>query len=206
MTHDHPAALDDGLDFVNTLEHSADGDTDALASLELALAWLVERRLLHADDAARLLEPDSAPAAGAQSPLERVRIVRAGLRDAWDAAVEGRPANPAALEPVNDVLATRETPTIEVAPDGVRVGHRHGGDPLDEALGRTAETIVAELASGSPDRLRICANDACRWVFRDASPTGRRRWCSMASCGNRAKAARHRARRREPQSERLNGG
>jgi predicted RNA-binding Zn ribbon-like protein len=31
-------------------------------------------------------------------------------------------------------------------------------------------------------------------VFFDSSPTGRRRWCDMATCGNRAKAARHRAR------------
>ncbi|MGO9207446.1 MAG: CGNR zinc finger domain-containing protein [Candidatus Limnocylindrales bacterium] len=33
-------------------------------------------------------------------------------------------------------------------------------------------------------------------MFYDASPTGRRRWCDMASCGNRAKAARHRVRAR----------
>jgi predicted RNA-binding Zn ribbon-like protein len=31
-------------------------------------------------------------------------------------------------------------------------------------------------------------------VFYDTSRTGRRRWCDMATCGNRAKAARHRAR------------
>jgi len=33
-------------------------------------------------------------------------------------------------------------------------------------------------------------------VFYDISRTGRRRWCDMATCGNRAKAARHRARAR----------
>ena len=33
-------------------------------------------------------------------------------------------------------------------------------------------------------------------VFYDASRTSRRRWCDMATCGNRAKAARHRARER----------
>ncbi|MEO8274522.1 MAG: CGNR zinc finger domain-containing protein, partial [Chloroflexota bacterium] len=43
---------------------------------------------------------------------------------------------------------------------------------------------------------RVCANDRCRWAFFDSSPTGRRRWCDMRSCGNQAKAARHRARLR----------
>ena len=38
--------------------------------------------------------------------------------------------------------------------------------------------------------------DACSWRFVDRSPTGRRRWCDMRTCGNRAKVARHRARRR----------
>ena len=53
------------------------------------------------------------------------------------------------------------------------------------------------IASGDTDRLRVCANDQCRWIFYDSSRTGRRRWCDMATCGNRAKAARHRARQRE---------
>jgi predicted RNA-binding Zn ribbon-like protein len=39
--------------------------------------------------------------------------------------------------------------------------------------------------------LRRCANPECLWLFIDASKSGNRRWCDMASCGNRAKAARH---------------
>jgi predicted RNA-binding Zn ribbon-like protein len=31
-------------------------------------------------------------------------------------------------------------------------------------------------------------------VFFDGTKNGRRRWCDMGTCGNRAKAARHRAR------------
>jgi predicted RNA-binding Zn ribbon-like protein len=34
----------------------------------------------------------------------------------------------------------------------------------------------------------------CGWVFAD--PSGRRRWCSMAWCGNRSKVRRHAARAR----------
>jgi predicted RNA-binding Zn ribbon-like protein len=44
--------------------------------------------------------------------------------------------------------------------------------------------------------MRICANEECRWVFRDYSPAARRKWCDMSTCGNRAKAARHRERQK----------
>ncbi|MGW5875991.1 CGNR zinc finger domain-containing protein [Nocardiopsis terrae] len=47
-----------------------------------------------------------------------------------------------------------------------------------------------------PDRLRGCANPDCVLHFFDTSKNGTRRWCSMAGCGNRAKAARHHARER----------
>jgi predicted RNA-binding Zn ribbon-like protein len=41
-------------------------------------------------------------------------------------------------------------------------------------------------------RVRRCADAGCTRVFHDESKNGRRRWCDMKSCGNRAKAARHR--------------
>ncbi len=40
-------------------------------------------------------------------------------------------------------------------------------------------------------RIRQCANEQCLWLFVDESKSGTRRWCDMASCGNRAKARRH---------------
>lgn len=47
------------------------------------------------------------------------------------------------------------------------------------------------LVSGRLDRVRQCANPECLWLFLDDSRSGARRWCDMASCGNRAKARRH---------------
>jgi predicted RNA-binding Zn ribbon-like protein len=58
------------------------------------------------------------------------------------------------------------------------------------------EPLVKAIAAGETARFRICANDGCRWVFEDSSRAGRRRWCDMASCGNRAKVRRYRDRRR----------
>lgn len=45
-------------------------------------------------------------------------------------------------------------------------------------------------------RLRRCANPTCTLRFHDVSKAGGRRWCSMAICGNRAKARTHYARQR----------
>ena len=71
------------------------------------------------------------------------------------------------------------------------------GDRLDQARAAVAGSFAHFLADDAADRLRVCANDGCRWLFVDRSPTGRRRWCDMRTCGNQAKVARHRARLRE---------
>ena len=52
------------------------------------------------------------------------------------------------------------------------------------------------LAGPRRARVRTCANPQCRWLFLDDSKAGTRRWCSMSSCGNRAKAHRHYSRTR----------
>jgi predicted RNA-binding Zn ribbon-like protein len=65
--------------------------------------------------------------------------------------------------------------------------------------GVSAPTLLAPVLWSAADlvvgdarrRIRRCANDACLWLFVDASKNGTRRWCDMASCGNRAKARRH---------------
>ncbi|MER5932342.1 CGNR zinc finger domain-containing protein [Streptomyces sp. NPDC002054] len=53
------------------------------------------------------------------------------------------------------------------------------------------------LLTAAPDRIRRCAGEGCVLHFHDVSRNGTRRWCSMAACGNRAKASRHYARTRE---------
>jgi predicted RNA-binding Zn ribbon-like protein len=47
------------------------------------------------------------------------------------------------------------------------------------------------MASDRRRRVRLCANEQCLGLFLDESKAGTRRWCNMASCGNRAKARRH---------------
>ena len=53
---------------------------------------------------------------------------------------------------------------------------------------------VARLATQDDTRrLKTCAHPDCVLVFHDTSKSGRRRWCSMETCGNRSKAATFRA-------------
>lgn len=68
-------------------------------------------------------------------------------------------------------------------------------DELDAMLWPVAHN-AAELLSSTRDlaRVRECAGVNCGWLFFDTSKAGRRRWCSMDICGNRAKVERHRAR------------
>ena len=65
-----------------------------------------------------------------------------------------------------------------------------GTDALEEVMGAVARLgILEEL-----ERVKICPADDCLWAFYDQSRNGSRQWCSMAVCGNRAKARAHRAR------------
>jgi predicted RNA-binding Zn ribbon-like protein len=61
-------------------------------------------------------------------------------------------------------------------------------------LARIAEDFARFLSSADPRLLRRCANEQCSLYFYDTSKNHKRRWCSMEYCGNRAKAAGHRAR------------
>jgi len=186
LTHAHEASLETSLDFINTLEFSRVASRDDVPSPPLAAGWLAERGLAHPDAVRASLErPDG---------LGRLRSVRSALREVSEASVDRQPAHPAAVAELNRALRARSCLEIAPADDGVVLGHRHVGDPLDDALATLIEPVVREIATGRRDRLRVCANDTCRWVFFDESRTGRRRWCDMSTCGNRAKAARHRAR------------
>jgi predicted RNA-binding Zn ribbon-like protein len=190
--HYHEVQLDDTFDFVNTLEYDANDGTpnEHLPTAERAVEWFATRGLIHAES----LETSD-------RDLERIQAVREALREVTHAVVERRAPKRNALDRVNRALRARSATELVAGQDGIGIGHRHVGDPIDDALARVTEPLVQELASGNPDRLRVCANDMCQWLFYDESRAGQRRWCSMASCGNRAKAARHRARQKEAKAD-----
>jgi predicted RNA-binding Zn ribbon-like protein len=193
--HAHDVDIEDTFDFVNTDDLENGFPVDRISTLDDALSWFVERGVIHGEGADRLGHASETDPAAAQRDLARIHAVRGALREVSEALVEHRPPHAGALDTVNRALHARQVIELVPSSDGcVAVDHRHVGDPVDDALARLCDPLVTELTGGDPDRIRICANDRCLWVFYDTSRTGRRRWCDMATCGNRAKAARHRAR------------
>jgi predicted RNA-binding Zn ribbon-like protein len=194
--HAHGVDLEATFDFLNTNDTDNGFPVEKLPSLDTALAWFVERGVIHREGADRARAKVASQPDVAGKDLDRVHGVRDALREVAEAIADKRAPKTSALTTVNRALHARQVIELIPAPDGVSVDHRHVGDPIDDALARLAEPLVTELTAGHPERIRVCASDTCQWVFYDASRTSRRRWCDMATCGNRAKAARHRARAR----------
>ena len=95
----------------------------------------------------------------------------------------GRSAGTRRLEPKSDGTFARSFVPV--------------GDAFAGLLIPVVESAADALVIGELSRIRRCADSRCPRVFYDGTKNGRRRWCDMATCGNRAKAARHRVRRRE---------
>jgi predicted RNA-binding Zn ribbon-like protein len=194
--HAHGVDLDATFEFLNTLDRENGFPREHLSTLDNALAWFVDRGVIHGEGADRARAQVATQPVAAARALAHIHAVRQALREVADAIAAHRAPRVGALDTVNRALHARQVIELVPAPDGVSVDHRHVGDPIDDALARLADPLVSELTAGHPERIRICASDTCLWVFYDSSRTGRRRWCDMATCGNRAKAARHRARAR----------
>ena len=192
--HAHEVGLGDTFDFLNT--GASAGRLPADPSLDAVLGWFVDRAVIHHEGADRLRAQVAAEPSLATRELIRVRRVREALREVAHSIAEQRGPSAGALDIVNRALHARQVIELVPSPDGISVDHRHVGDPIDDALARLADPLASELTSGHPERIKVCDDDTCRFVFYDTSRTGRRRWCDMATCGNRAKAARHRARAR----------
>ncbi|MFE7551811.1 CGNR zinc finger domain-containing protein [Streptomyces gardneri] len=114
-------------------------------------------------------------------------------RDALRALVDS-PGDPAATARVDAVLGhgrIRATLTTEGPGEEAEFADPSWGP------GWTAARDYLDLLRTAPDRIRACAHEACILHFFDTSRNGTRRWCSMAVCGNRAKASRHYARTKE---------
>ena len=62
--------------------------------------------------------------------------------------------------------------------------------------GFIVEILLRLVEISKSSRLKTCKNPRCRWAFLDDSPSGRRVWCDMSTCGNRDKVARFRSRQR----------
>jgi predicted RNA-binding Zn ribbon-like protein len=115
--------------------------------------------------------------------VDALRETRAALRRQLEQGDTG---------PLNAVLA-RGSRIPVLGPDGPT--ERVDIEPQWRPAWETAVDHL-RLLRERPDRVRHCAHPACVLWFYDISRNGTRRWCSMETCGNRAKAGRHYARAR----------
>ncbi len=185
------------IDFSNTL-HFPDGEPkDDVATPEALRAWLAERSLASHD----------APLADVERAAPAFRDLRTLIQDVTERLVaDGRPSA-RQVERLNRVMRDGlHYHRLEPSPDGTRFTIGQVGDQLDQARSAIAGSLAHYLAEHDVERLRICAADDCRWRFVDRSPTGRRVWCDMRTCGNRAKVARHRQRLRAADAVRPRSG
>ncbi len=79
--------------------------------------------------------------------------------------------------------------------------HRRWRTPEDLLL-PIAEAVGDLICQADFARVKNCESPTCTMWFHDVSKNHTRRWCTMAVCGNRAKAAAHRARQRRARSSR----
>jgi predicted RNA-binding Zn ribbon-like protein len=198
-----PPSDDLWVRFVNTLEFTHDQPTDHIPDSDALVAWLRKARLLseRAASTERAALRDDPPEAARR--MDRFGHLRQLIRAmAEELAADGEPSR-AHVRELNHILRHGlHYHQLEMNPDGTAYGLARVGDRLDQARATIAGTLADFVATGRVDRLRICANPGCREVFVDRSPTGRRRWCDMRTCGNQAKVARHRARRRVTRTSR----
>ncbi|MBB3130100.1 putative RNA-binding Zn ribbon-like protein [Paenibacillus rhizosphaerae] len=73
----------------------------------------------------------------------------------------------------------------------------YGQTAVQDVLYPIVRSMFETLASVSLDRIRICEHDDCILHFVDTSKSGKRRWCSMETCGNRHKAAEFYAKKKQ---------
>lgn len=66
------------------------------------------------------------------------------------------------------------------------------------ALARIAASLAEPLSHEPHERLKLCANPGCLWVFVDRTKGNVRRWCNNATCGNRDRVRRSRAAHKRP--------
>ena len=187
------------LDFLNSVAAPRGAMVEWLGSGHNLLTWLTDVGALHAASAERLasFEPSSRldeVAAEAVALREFFRDLVARMR------VGGRTA--VSVEDVgrlNAVLA-RDPSFIRIEHDrnGQRyrlVTHRPWREPV-EMLMPIAAAMADLVCNIDVSLLRRCENPVCTLWFYDRTKGHRRRWCSQSVCGNRAKAAAHRARAR----------
>ncbi len=169
------------LDMINTVEQSGAGPLDRWQSDSDVNAWLASVGMAPDQKAAPTGLLD-----GARKLREAVRLL-----------VSQRKAGaPLELSALNRALAAGGSHLELAVQDGssLSLARRYPSRTAAEWLLPVAEAAADLLVHGDFDLVRKCESDACSLWFYDRTRSHKRRWCSMALCGNRHKVAAFRKR------------
>lgn len=193
------------LDFLNSIATPVDTPVDWIDSGAGLLRWLEQAGLVPA----HVLE--NMRAAAMPGELDGVAAQARSLREWFRGFVRdhmGRPLTAEALhalEPLNRLLERDEAYTRVAAsqgPDG-------GLEKRATRRWRSPESLLLPIAEALADfvcdedftQVKACEGARCTLMFADHTRGHRRRWCSTAVCGNRAKVAAHRQRAKAARME-----
>jgi predicted RNA-binding Zn ribbon-like protein len=163
------------VDLLNT-RWNYDGPHDLLSDVDGLRSWLESNGLT---DRARADEAMRTATVAARDAIHAA--ITSGTNEALNAVLEhGRVRRELAADGPNQVVEVLQPEWLP---------------------GWLAAENLLDLLTQGPDRIRQCAGHACVLYFYDTSKSGKRRWHSMAACGNREKAARNYARRTVRESD-----
>ena len=210
MNQDSHFVFDGGtlaLDLLNTWRFNADQPLDLLQSPEDLVIWLAAAGL---PDGAYCAELSSSPP-NRRILLDEALWLRRDILLIVQSLVAGELPPPYSVDALNRILTESGTSfrldSLTIPPEGdqeermegqlVLNVHEHISSVLGvlQPIALSTARIVTEA---NPTRIRQCASSNCMYWFLDTSKSGRRRWCSMSRCGNRAKVAKHYRQRSTP--------
>ncbi len=184
------------LDFVNTAGGGGKSrDLERMVSYEVLADWAELAGLLTARETASLrrlakASPDEAFFALKQSLCFREALHSCLMALATDGVVPEESWQ-AITSQMTQCLAASH---LKRRPSGFTRSIELEDGELDTILLRIGLLANDLLLSDDLRRLKNC--DRCSWLYLDRSKGGRRRWCSMRACGNRAKVQRFAERQR----------
>ncbi len=184
------------LDFVNTDVSRKGAPFDTLVDFEALVKWLNAAAVLDSERSASIRRRAQQQPAGATAALADARRIRSALRLLAERGAISAEVAFSAVAEINRVLGrSAGTRRLEGRADGVFMrSFVPVGDAFAGLMIPIVESAADALVLRELGRVRSCGDPHCNRVFFDSTKNGRRRWCDMATCGNRAKAARHRER------------
>lgn len=189
-----------GLDFLNSIATPVNTPVDWIADGAGYVRWLELAGLVPSD----VLRDVQAHALPRELDIvaEQARTLREWFRD-FVQKYKGQPLTEEAfseLGPLNLLLERDET-FSRIVPEPMGDGTfklqllRRWRSP-DSLLLPVGEALARLVCTEDFSHVRACEGASCSLLFADHTRGHARRWCSMASCGNRAKQAAHRQRQK----------